>query len=191
MQSLWSSKLHNMLCGDFWLTGPDFFCTDFCTSCSRTCMHGAVMQSLWSSKLHNMLCWDFWLPGPNISHTEFCTSCTGPVSIAQLGNHFDLVTQYAEVRFRIEWPRFFIAWCGKLQKQRTPDSPGFSADGAQVLCPQHHAAGLLRFSSVWSGIYVLGKVQMLSTLSLRRGFLNITFETVPMFVWLMMALSRP
>ena len=77
-----------MLCGDFWLTGPDSFCTDFCTSCSRTCMHGAVMQSLWSSKLHNMLCWDFWLPGPNISHTEFCTSSTGPVSIAQLGSQF-------------------------------------------------------------------------------------------------------
>ena len=76
MQSLWSSKLDNMLCGNFRLTGPDSSCTDFCTSCSRTCNHSAVMQSLWSSKLHNMLCGDFWLTGPNFSRTEFCTSCS-------------------------------------------------------------------------------------------------------------------
>ena len=42
-----------------------------------------------------------------------------------------------------------------------------------------------RFSSVQDGIYALGKAHMFSIPSLR------SFPNVPMFVWLMMALSRP
>ena len=45
-----------------------------------------------------------------------------------------------------------------------------------------------RFSSVQDGIYALGKAHMRSTRSL-RSFLNVAFETVPMFVWLTMALT--
>ena len=48
-------------------------------------------------------------------------------------------------------------------------------------------------SSVQDGIYVLGKAHMRSAPSL-RGFPNVVFhafETVPLFVWLTMALSRP
>ena len=48
----------------------------------------------------------------------------------------------------------------------------------------------IQFSSVQDGIYVLGKVHMHSTLSLKR-FPNVAFETVPMFIWLTMALSSP
>ena len=44
--------------------------------------------------------------------------------------------------------------------------------------------------SVQDGIYALGKVHMCSSPYL-RSFPNITFETVPIFVWLTMALSRP
>ena len=46
------------------------------------------------------------------------------------------------------------------------------------------------FSSVQDGIYALGKAHMCSTLSL-RNFPSVAGETVPMFVWLTMALSRP
>ena len=49
---------------------------------------------------------------------------------------------------------------------------------------------LILISSVQNGIYVLGKAHMCSTPSL-RSFPNVAFETVPMFVWLMMALSHP
>ena len=49
---------------------------------------------------------------------------------------------------------------------------------------------VVQFSSVQDGIYALGNAQMRSTQSLRR-FHSIAFETVPMFVWLTMALSRP
>jgi len=49
---------------------------------------------------------------------------------------------------------------------------------------------LVQFTSVQDGIYALGKAHMRSTPSL-RGFPNVAFETVPMFVWLTMALSRP
>ena len=45
-------------------------------------------------------------------------------------------------------------------------------------------------SSVQGGICVLGKAHMHSTLSL-RSFPNVTFETVPMFGWLTMALPCP
>ena len=48
----------------------------------------------------------------------------------------------------------------------------------------------VQFSSVQDGIYALGKAHMRSTPSL-RSFPNVAFETVPMFVWLTMALSRP
>ena len=48
----------------------------------------------------------------------------------------------------------------------------------------------IQFSSVQDGIYALGKAHMHSAPSL-GSFLNIAFETVPMLVWLMMALSRP
>ena len=46
------------------------------------------------------------------------------------------------------------------------------------------------FSSVQDGIYALGKAHMHRTPSL-RSFPNIAFKTVPMLVWLTMALSRP
>ena len=46
------------------------------------------------------------------------------------------------------------------------------------------------FSSVQDGIYALGKAHRCFTPFLRR-FANVTFETVPLFVWLRMALSRP
>ena len=45
-------------------------------------------------------------------------------------------------------------------------------------------------SSVQDGIYVFRKAHMCSTLSL-RSFPNIAFKKVPMFIWLMLALSRP
>ena len=45
-------------------------------------------------------------------------------------------------------------------------------------------------SSVQGGICALGKAHMRSTPSL-RGFPSVAFETVPMFVWLTMTLSRP
>ena len=48
----------------------------------------------------------------------------------------------------------------------------------------------VQFSSVQDGIYALGKVRMRSISSL-RSFPKVTFKTVPMFVWLTMALSRP
>ena len=44
--------------------------------------------------------------------------------------------------------------------------------------------------SVQDGIYALRKSHMRSTPSL-RGFHSIAFETVPIFVWLTMAFSRP
>ena len=47
-----------------------------------------------------------------------------------------------------------------------------------------------KFSSVQDGNYAFGKAHMRSTPSL-RSFPSVAFETVPMFVWLMMALSRP
>ena len=46
------------------------------------------------------------------------------------------------------------------------------------------------FSVVQGGIYTLGKAHMRSIPSFRR-FPNVAFETVPMFVWLTMALSCP
>ena len=48
----------------------------------------------------------------------------------------------------------------------------------------------VHFSSVQDGIYAFGKALMRSTPSL-GSFHNVAFETVPMFVWLTMALSRP
>ena len=50
--------------------------------------------------------------------------------------------------------------------------------------------GPTKFSSVQGGIYALGKAHMRSTQSL-RSFPNFAFETVPVFVWLTMALTRP
>ena len=52
-----------------------------------------------------------------------------------------------------------------------------------------HISGV-QFSSVQDGICALGKVHMLSTLSY-RSFPSVAFETVPMFMWLTMALSHP
>ena len=49
---------------------------------------------------------------------------------------------------------------------------------------------IVQFSSVQDGIYALGKTHMRSTSSF-RSFPNVAFGTVPMFVWLTMALSRP
>ena len=49
---------------------------------------------------------------------------------------------------------------------------------------------LVQFSSVQDGIYALRKACIRFTPSLRR-FPNIAFKTVPVFVWLMIALSRP
>ena len=49
----------------------------------------------------------------------------------------------------------------------------------------------VQFRSVQGGIYAaLGKAHVRSTLSLRT-FPNVAFETVPVLVWLTMALSRP
>ena len=48
----------------------------------------------------------------------------------------------------------------------------------------------VQFSSVQDGIYALGIAHMRSTQSL-KSFSNVAFETVPMFVWLTLALSRP
>ena len=45
-------------------------------------------------------------------------------------------------------------------------------------------------SSVQDGIYAFRKAHMHSTLSL-GSFVNVTFEMIPVFIWLMMALSRP
>ena len=47
-----------------------------------------------------------------------------------------------------------------------------------------------QFSSVEEGIYELGNARMRSIPSL-RSFPNVALETVPMFVWLTMALPRP
>ena len=146
MQSLWSSKLDNMLCGNFRLTGPDSSCTDFCTSCSRTCNHSAVMQSLWSSKLHNMLCRDFWLTGPNFSRTEFCTSCsrTCKCSAVRLSFWSSYTVCCAEVSDQLV--QTFHHLMQKSPSELERENSGFSADGTQGLCPQHHATGL--YSSV-------------------------------------------
>ena len=59
---------------------------------------------------------------------------------------------------------------------------------ASVALWQH----LVQFKMVYIYIYIcaLRKAHMYFTLSL-RSFLNDAFETVPMFVWLMLALSRP
>ena len=48
----------------------------------------------------------------------------------------------------------------------------------------------VQFSSVQDGIYVLGKAHKRLTPSI-RSLPNVAFETVPMFVRLTMALSRP
>ena len=53
----------------------------------------------------------------------------------------------------------------------------------------HVSHFVIEFNSVQDGIYALRKAHMRSTLSL-RSFPNIAFETVPMFVWLTLALSR-
>ena len=45
-------------------------------------------------------------------------------------------------------------------------------------------------SSVQDSIYAFRKAHMHSTLSL-GSFVNVTFEMIPVFIWLMMALSRP
>ena len=49
---------------------------------------------------------------------------------------------------------------------------------------------VVQFSLVQAGISALRKANMHSITSL-RSFPNVAFETVPMFVWLTMALSRP
>ena len=48
----------------------------------------------------------------------------------------------------------------------------------------------VQFSSVKDGIYALVEAHMRCTWSL-RGFPNVAFEMVPMFVSMTMALSRP
>ena len=53
-----------------------------------------------------------------------------------------------------------------------------------------HRFPAVQFSSAQDGVYALGKVHMRSTLS-HRSFPKVAFETVPMFVWPTMALSRP
>ena len=57
-----------------------------------------------------------------------------------------------------------------------------------VLCPEIGRCHL--YSSVQDGIYALGKANMRSTQSL-GSFPNVASQTVPMFTWLTMALSRP
>ena len=47
------------------------------------------------------------------------------------------------------------------------------------------------FSAVQDGIYELGKAHIMRPTPSIRSFPNVLFETVPMFVWLTMALSRP
>ena len=57
------------------------------------------------------------------------------------------------------------------------------------MCPR--LTTVVQFSSVHDGIYALGrKGHMRSTPSL-RSFPSVALETVPMFVWSTMALSRP
>ena len=50
--------------------------------------------------------------------------------------------------------------------------------------------GLMQFSLAQDGVCVLGKACVLSTTCL-RDFFGIALETVPVFTWLMMALSHP
>ena len=64
-----------------------------------------------------------------------------------------------------------------------------------VLIVWHFTCGWRDVSSIHSSsvqdvIYALRKAHMRSTPSV-RSFPNVAFETVPMFVWLTMALSRP
>ena len=47
-----------------------------------------------------------------------------------------------------------------------------------------------QFSSVQDGMFALGKAHMHSTLSL-RSFPNVAFDTVPMLIWLMIAIFHP
>ena len=48
------------------------------------------------------------------------------------------------------------------------------------------------FSSVQDGIYAIGKAhKMMRSIPSLASFLNVAFNTVPVFVWLTMALSRP
>ena len=72
-----------------------------------------------------------------------------------------------------------------------------AADGAERHSARRHPCWLYpssnkwpQFNSVQGGICALREVHRHSTPSL-RSFPNVSFETVPMFFWLMMALSRP
>ena len=49
----------------------------------------------------------------------------------------------------------------------------------------------VQFSSVQEGMYALGKAHIMRSTPSLRSFPNVALETVPMLVWLTMALSRP
>ena len=72
--------------------------------------------------------------------------------------------------------------------------PSSSLSCYTELCARSHFSQTSQFrvdfSSVQDGIYALGKAHMRSNPSL-RSFPSVVFETVPMRVWLTMALSRP
>ena len=92
------------------------------------------------------------------------------------------------------WPSDLISFygCGFGEKRYQLRQ---SENGQLVCCHgfgQTPSTGLptVQFSSAQDGIYALGKAHMRSAPSF-RSFANVAFETVPMFVWLTMALSRP
>ena len=89
------------------------------------------------------------------------------------------ITVYVEIHFFLFY--FFIKYvdCNALAWCYT------------VVCGWGEGKGGGRqFSSVQDGIHGPGKPHMRSTTSL-TSFPNVAFETVPMFVWLTMARSRP
>ena len=74
---------------------------------------------------------------------------------------------------------------------------GFALDqcraerGWHLICLMHLLNIPTMFSSVQDGIYVPGKAHIIHSIPSVRSFPSVAFETVPVFVWLMMAPSRP
>ena len=78
-------------------------------------------------------------------------------------------------------------WTTKLKVLFSSSSrESFESFFLQRLC----TAISVQFSSVQYRIYTLGKAQVRSSTPSPRSFPSVAFETIPMFVWLTMALSR-
>ena len=118
-----------------------------------------------------------------------CWLCTGALGQVQFQTViytpvlFKLLCDFGRRNNEVNLIRLlkFEAW---VPRQSLP------VDSCQQLTATLTSHSSVQFNSVQHGIYALGEAHMRSTPSL-RSIPNVAIETVPMFVWLTMALSRP